>query len=702
MKKLLIMIAILTLLAFSFGSLAQQNGYDLFQKALAKERAEGNLEEAIALYQKVIDETKDESLAAKAQLRIGICYEKLGKQEAQRAYQKVIDNYPRQIETVKIAQQKLSSLLKAYIPTERKYDSLAVRKVWETRFNDPLGPPSPDGSYLPCYDGNGNLSVYDLATDKLRSLTDGASWTASFAYKAVFSPDGKQLAYAWRNKEYFWDLWIINIDGSDNRLLCRSKSQKSIIPMNWSNDGKKILAHSKHEGNISEQENEIVMVSVPNGELKRIYEFKKNQSTNIICFSPDGRFIVFDIADFENQSCDISILPVSGGREISLVSHPASDHVLGWMPDGKNILFSSDRKGSIGIWMRSVENGKPQGIPKLVKQDVGPIGPLGITLDGSFYYQKGGWEFDIYEAVIDLSRKKLAGPQKPAIYRSMGNNTSLDWSKDAKYMAYHSFSSSMGARGKLWICNENTGEEYELEPKLGTFHELYWSPDGSKIATYGRDMDNRPGYFSIDIQSGNVRPIILREIVKGAVNFIGWAGDGKSIFYQYEKPKDFYEIRKKEIDAEKEDIIYKTLEKNVHIGSSALSRDGHKIAFIKWQGEEKSQHLMVMTIQGEETRELFRTQPGNSIKEIVWTPDDHYLLITQEKNTGYQEQSELWIVGSRGEDLEKIGELDKFAWGLRIHPNGEKIAFTVADKKTEVWIMENFLPDEKTGRGGEK
>jgi len=67
MRKVAILMAVLLLVAFSFATLAVQNGYDLFKKALAKERAEGNLEEAIVLYQKVIEETKDESLAAKTQ-----------------------------------------------------------------------------------------------------------------------------------------------------------------------------------------------------------------------------------------------------------------------------------------------------------------------------------------------------------------------------------------------------------------------------------------------------------------------------------------------------------------------------------------------------------------------------------------------------------------------------------------------------------
>ena len=116
MRKYAILIAAVILLPIIFASSAAQNGYDLFQKALAKERGEGNLEEAISLYQKVVAETKDESLAAKAQLRIGICYEKLGQKkanQAQKAFQKVIDNYPSQTETVKVAKEKLSILVQA-------------------------------------------------------------------------------------------------------------------------------------------------------------------------------------------------------------------------------------------------------------------------------------------------------------------------------------------------------------------------------------------------------------------------------------------------------------------------------------------------------------------------------------------------------------------------------------------------------------
>jgi tetratricopeptide (TPR) repeat protein len=87
-----------------------QSGEDLFQKALRLERNEGKLLEAIELYNKVVAVKGNIDLAAQSQLRIGLCYEKLGQQsvsQALEAFQKVIDNFPGQEEAVKEAREKL-------------------------------------------------------------------------------------------------------------------------------------------------------------------------------------------------------------------------------------------------------------------------------------------------------------------------------------------------------------------------------------------------------------------------------------------------------------------------------------------------------------------------------------------------------------------------------------------------------------------
>jgi tetratricopeptide (TPR) repeat protein len=212
MKKYTLFIIVLVSLFLIFASSAAQNGYDLFQKALAKERGEGNLEEAISLYQKVVAETKDESLAAKAQLRIGICYEKLGLKEAQKAFQKVIDNYPSQTETVKVAKEKLSILVKARTVLKKGDQEFRIRKVWDYarmggRGN--MGRPSPDGRYLLYWDMySPNVCALEFATKKKHLITKEKVWSASREPSSkkpiefhwggsIWSPDTKKVAYSW-------------------------------------------------------------------------------------------------------------------------------------------------------------------------------------------------------------------------------------------------------------------------------------------------------------------------------------------------------------------------------------------------------------------------------------------------------------------------------------------------------------------------
>ncbi|MFH1763420.1 MAG: hypothetical protein ABIF09_04420, partial [Gemmatimonadota bacterium] len=56
-----------------------QTGHDLFQQALVKEQADGDLRAAIALYQRIVQEfAADRALAARALVQMGQCHERLG------------------------------------------------------------------------------------------------------------------------------------------------------------------------------------------------------------------------------------------------------------------------------------------------------------------------------------------------------------------------------------------------------------------------------------------------------------------------------------------------------------------------------------------------------------------------------------------------------------------------------------------------
>src|SRR5580658_2369881 len=96
---------------FVVTTLAADSGAELFQKAVTQERAAGNLEEAIKLYQRVAKEfASDRPLAAKALVQAARCYEKLGQDKAVNIYEQVARDYGDQRELAATANARLAVL----------------------------------------------------------------------------------------------------------------------------------------------------------------------------------------------------------------------------------------------------------------------------------------------------------------------------------------------------------------------------------------------------------------------------------------------------------------------------------------------------------------------------------------------------------------------------------------------------------------
>ena len=103
----------LSCVLLSASSLLASSVEETYQAALMQEKGEGNLKEAIRLYKQVIEAHEkgkgDESMAARAQLRIGVCQEKLGLAQARQTYEAVIDEHPGQPQVRAEAAQRLES-----------------------------------------------------------------------------------------------------------------------------------------------------------------------------------------------------------------------------------------------------------------------------------------------------------------------------------------------------------------------------------------------------------------------------------------------------------------------------------------------------------------------------------------------------------------------------------------------------------------
>jgi Tol biopolymer transport system component len=113
-----------------------------------------------------------------------------------------------------------------------------------------------------------------------------------------------------------------------------------------------------------------------------------------------------------------------------LVEHPANDFVMGWAPDGKSVLYASDRNGALGFWSIQIAEGEPHGDPKLVKPDIGPVAPLGFNGEDSFYYSLQHKLYDIYFTELDPEKGETVAPPEKAIRRSEGYNLTSSYSPD--------------------------------------------------------------------------------------------------------------------------------------------------------------------------------------------------------------------------------------------------------------------------------
>ena len=611
MKRQLLLSLILGLFVAVLWGYTQQSAGQLLQSGLYQEDVKGDLDAAIQIYRKIIqDFPHHRSFAAKALLQMGRCYEKLGQPEAREAYERVLGDYADQAEQASTARARLAALrastAEAQEPDKAAPTSYKVADVEG-------GAISLDGRFLSYTDwSTGDLVLQDLKTGEKRHLTNKGSWEESseFAqWEQAISPDGKQVAYAWQIERNpgLCELRIIGLDGSEPRVIYRNEEVRSIGVEDWSPDGKHILATFFKK----DRTRQTVLVSVADSSVRVL---RTHSEALRMTFSPDGQWIVYDFApEEESPERDIYLLPTDGSGGMPLVEQPANDIVLGWAPNGKWVLFASERADTSGAWVIQVVDGQPRGVPELVKPDIAPLAVhwLGHTGDGSYYYSQRAWVSDVYVATLDPASGTLQPPQM--LVSHVGLDTSLDWSPDGQYLAYALDRGTGFGPYVLGIRSIRTGAERRLRLTVRQFlsFPLHWSPDGRSLLVQGHSPKfGFRGIFRIDAHTGEVTPILSPslglpsnnpEVTQGDNIWPVWSSDGKAIFYRRWDTPNEQSLVVRDLETGRERELYRGTPRpageneqstvpaqplqmaNVgYVGASnlAVSPDGQRLAFV--------------------------------------------------------------------------------------------------------------------------
>lgn len=550
---------------------------------------------------------------------------------------------------------------------------------------------SPDGHHL-AYSGKGVLSVGDLLTGENRRLTaPGSWWDMDRPSNPVFSPDGELVAYRCDNcaNSGRAELRVIALDGSAPRVLYRSSEGASLQPFDWSLDGKQILGLARAKSGTLQ----IVLWSVADGQA-RVLRTLGWGSPQKMSLSRDGRYVVYDLparADFADR--DIFLLGTDGGREVRLVTQ-ADDRAPVWTPDGRGVLFLSARAGSVGAWFLRVVDGKPQGSPELVKQDVGGIVPIGFTPDGSFYYSLSPGKNELLMATLDPTSGAVAAQPTPLATQRLVTDGGR-WSPDGQYFSYGSQRPSVQGKVSapvIVIRSVATGEERELAPALSNiFFNGAWSPDGRSFIVAGTDKAGRAGdFYRVDARTGETTPILYENFccpmwfLKGkAIVLIREGSGGESVVFR-------------DLETGHETEMYRGSARSL-LGpcGGSVSPDGQRLAVCVRDPETRSMAVMVLTA-GETPRELGpRVRYPEFIDDILaLTPDGRQVLYTTFDRESALWAHKVWRIGIEGGapqeiqlPMERLGYVDVVSF----HPDGRRIAFVSRPNSKEVWAMENFL-----------
>lgn len=659
--------------------------------AQQKAEVEGDLKAAIEEYKRVVATAgNNRALAADALMRMADCYQKLGVSEAQNIYRRVVREFADQREQVALARVRLGGASTAA-------NVRSDRAVWTGPTVDLSGRVSPDGRFLTYIDWeDGRLMMRDLAQNATRALTPAASPLYSQAAQwSAISRDGKQIVYEWM-ADGGVEIRIATLPASGflqpRRFVI--PHARSFSSFDWSPDGKWIATtFDRPDGT-----GEIGLVAAADGSFRSLKVVDRRALNRLshpasISVSPDGKYLAYDRPLSEpNQQRDVFLLAISDGREIPAVVHGANDIVMGWTPDGTRLLFSSDRRGAVGLWAQPFSDGQAQGAPELLKSDVGASYSLGIAASGALYVYKRTSTRDIAIAPIDLQAGKLLGPPVSFTQGFLEGARNPTWSPDGQQLAYPVDCNN----GCLAIRSVATGHVRRLAAGFTESRVAHWMPDGRSLLMQSRDSRGRAGIFQIDAQSGDATPLILSD----RLSVFAQSPDGKKVYFN--RAGMFVE----------RDLISHT-ERDVHSVPgevfAALSPDGQHIAVAQANRESNTASLLLVPTGGGQPRELLRlTHPEALFRPSAggWTSDSSALIVQKYTGSAW----ELWLVPLTTGRPRKL-DIDPALWragisnsnnatplvmqgdaGFSLSPDGRSIALVMGKTAAEVWALENIVP----------
>ena len=429
---------------------------------------------------------------------------------------------------------------------------------------------SPDGKFIAFSDATSSrerpcIVLFSPENGEKQNLTSPPVQFWADTYPA-FSPDGKSLAFIRENTPVSGDIYVVPVTGGEPRRVTYDNAQHDFNSgilggLAWTDDGREIIFSSTRGGmaglwrvpvssgdpqrlapggdntyypTVSRQGHRLAYMQVfggtpiyriemPNSTVRAALATKLIASTQTDSspqYSPDGKRIVFGSNRSGNPEiwvCD------SDGQNHSRLTSFGKGYAgtPRWSPDGKQIAFDFRATGDADVYVLSMEGGVPRRMTTEASDDSVPS----WSRDGRWIYFESNRDGD--QQVWKVPSEGGAAVQ----VTKQGGSITFE-SADGKYLYYSKGRIAAG----VWRAPVEGGEEILVldEPGAGSWGQWTLADDGIYFINLKSKGGPAVGFYSFD--KHEIRRIVGLEGVNEFVSGFTVSPDRRWILYSQQDP----------------------------------------------------------------------------------------------------------------------------------------------------------------------
>ena len=336
-------------------------------------------------------------------------------------------------------------------------------------------------------------------------------------YDPAFSPDGSQIAF--RSNRNGGGIFVMGATGESVRRLTSSGFEPA-----WTPDGAQIVFTSE-ELAAPQSRNSVSSLSVANlatGATRMLFAGDAMQPN----VSPHGKRIVYWALPPRGGQRDLYTIAIDGNPKsvVRLTDDKPLDWNPIWSPDGRSILFSSDRGGTMNLWRIAVdeETGKARGAPEPISVPSIRAGWISIARDGRHVlYSSLSMTEELRRGTFDAATEKVTVDPRPVLSGSLLTRDAAA-SPDGKWIAF----CTEARQEDIYVMRADGTDLRQLTNDLDRDRGVSWTPDSSRVVFYS-DRSGTYDAWSILVDGSGLQPLSAGV----QVNFPIVSPDGKQLAF---------------------------------------------------------------------------------------------------------------------------------------------------------------------------